>query len=464
MIAVATIVLILYIGFIGFVLKKTFEGDAYYLLLYILFTLPFYTTFQLVIFKGFDLSFLVDLFKYSKDFVFFTGFFVFIFGKKESFIQYKWQPTLLDKLFLGFMTLTLIYTLIPLGEAPFLSKIIYAKNTFLIGIVYFLGRNTTIDKQRWRFIVKVLIYLSVGSFLFALTETILGMHLQNILDYGRFNLLTNDIFPSGNYGLSWTFERPGPIKRFGSFFADPLEFASFLLLGLSAVLFKIYNSKLSINRLNHFVFFLLIIIGIYLSYSRSVIISVFLMLLISLFLIKKYRLLIKLIFGLLFISLITYYNSNIETKYFIMDTLTFQNSSSLGHLVKWIQGILSIIDNPLGSGLGTSGNSLSVDNEISIGGENQFIIIGVQLGLIGLLNYTGLIFYSIRNSYKLYNLENDRQFKYLPFIVCCLKFALIFPLLTSNAEIYTFLSLCGWFLVGLNERRYNNLKPNPVLN
>ena len=102
MIAVATIVLILYIGFIGFVLKKTFEGDAYYLLLYILFTLPFYTTFQLVIFKGFDLSFLVDLFKYSKDFVFFTGFFVFIFGKKESFIQYKWQPTLLDKLFLLF--------------------------------------------------------------------------------------------------------------------------------------------------------------------------------------------------------------------------------------------------------------------------------------------------------------------------------------------------------------------------
>ena len=35
----------------------------------------------------------------------------------------------------------------------------------------------------------------------------------------------------------------------------------------------------------------------------------------------------------------------------------------------------------LGSGLGTSGNSLSVDDQISIGGENQFIIIGVQTGL-----------------------------------------------------------------------------------
>ena len=100
MIVVATILLILYIGFIGFILKKIFEGDAYYLLLYILFTLPFYATFQLVIFKGFDLSPLVNVFKFSKDFVFFIGFFVFIFGKKESFIEYKWQLTLLDKLFL----------------------------------------------------------------------------------------------------------------------------------------------------------------------------------------------------------------------------------------------------------------------------------------------------------------------------------------------------------------------------
>ena len=83
MIVVATILLILYIGLIGFVLKKTFEGDAYYLLLYILFTLPFYTTFQLIIFKGFDLSSLVDVFKYSKDFVFFIGF-LFLFLEKKN--------------------------------------------------------------------------------------------------------------------------------------------------------------------------------------------------------------------------------------------------------------------------------------------------------------------------------------------------------------------------------------------
>jgi hypothetical protein len=87
LIVVATILLILYIGFIGFVLKKIFDGDAYYLLCYILFTLPFYTTFQLVIFKGFDLSSLVDVFKYSKDFVFFTAFLFLFLAKKNRLLN-----------------------------------------------------------------------------------------------------------------------------------------------------------------------------------------------------------------------------------------------------------------------------------------------------------------------------------------------------------------------------------------
>ena len=460
----AAFLLLLYFLILSFVIKKSISKKSIYPLIYIILFLPTYSIFQILIYDLSNNIFLVNLIKYSKDLSIIFIFFIYVFGGETPFLKIKWKLSELDFLFIFFSVMIFLFMIFPIGEANFLERTIYGKNLLLISIVYFLGRNVNYSFLELKFIDKALVLLTSISCIIAIIEFSFNTHLHTIINYSSYYLDLYDINSTGNYGLSWTFERPGPIKRFGSFFADPLEFASFLLLGLSAVLFKIYNSKLSINRLNHFVFFLLIIIGIYLSYSRSVIISVFLMLLISLFLIKKYRLLIKLIFGLLFISLITYYNSNIETKYFIMDTHTFQNSSSLGHLVKWIQGILSIIDNPLGSGLGTSGNSLSVDNEISIGGENQFIIIGVQLGLIGLLNYTGLIFYSIRNSYKLYNLENDRQFKYLPFIVCCLKFALIFPLLTSNAEIYTFLSLCGWFLVGLNERRYNNLKPNPVLN
>lgn len=457
---IAVILLFLYFFILSFIIKESIRKESIYPLLYIILFLPTYSFFQILIYDLSQNIFFVNLIKYSKDLSILFIFFIYLFGKKTSVFKINWKITRLDLLFISFSALIFFFMISPVGEANLLEKIIYGKNLLLISLVYFLGRNINYSFLDLNFINKTLVILTSLSCLIALIEFSFNTHLHSTINYSSFYLDLYNINPTGNYGLSWTFERPGPIKRFGSFFADPLEFSSFLLIGLSIVLFKIRSSKISINRIYYFIFFVLIITGIYLSYSRSVIISVFLMFFINLILIKKYRLLLSLISISFLIGVGTYYYSSEETKYFILDTITFQNSSSLGHLVKWIQGILSITENPLGSGLGSSGNSLSVDDQISIGGENQFIIIGVQMGLLGLINYIGLIYYSIRNSYKLFNLEKDFQLKYLPFIVCCLKFALIFPLMTSNAEIYTFLSLFGWFIVGLNERRYDHLKLN----
>ena len=454
MIIVATILLILYIGFIGFVLKKIFKGDAYYLLLYILFTLPFYTTFQLIVFKGFDLSALVDVFKYSKDFVFFTGFFVFIFGKKESFIEQKWQLTLLDKLFLGFMTLTLIYTLIPLGDISFFSKIIYAKNTFLIGIVYFLGRHTNIDKQRWRFIVKVLIYLTVGSFLFALSEKIFGTHLQSILDYGRFNLVINDMFPTGNYGLSWTFERQGGFPRYAAFFSNPLEFAASSLLFLSVGIHYLLHSKYNINRLTYLCLLLMVTLSFFFSYSRGAIIASGIIVFFTLFLEKKYHL-VRIVLTLVIVTIIyiSYFSSK-ELQYFVLDTLSFQNTSSLGHLLEWIEGVNSMIQNPMGIGIAMSGNANGVDQALKISGENQFLIYGVQMGFLGLLIYVSMLINGIKDSLKVFKLSSKHHVKSISFVAAATKIGLLIPLLTANAELYLFVAFISWFLIGFIETYY----------
>ena len=455
---IAVILLFLYFFILSFILRESIRKESIYPLIYIILFLPTYSFFQILIYDLSQNIFFVNLIKYSKDLSILSIFLIYLFGRKTSVFKIKWKVTKLDLLFISFSALIFFFMVFPIGEANLLEKIIYGKNLLLISLVYFLGRNINYSFLELNYINKILVILTSISCLVALIEFSLYTHLHSAINYSSFYLDLYNINPTGNYGLSWTFERPGPIKRFGSFFADPLEFSSFLLIGLSIVLFKIYTSKISINRMYYFIFFVLIITGIYLSYSRSIIISVFLMFCIILILIKKYRLLLSLIFVCLFITFGMYYFSSEETKYFILDTITFQNSSSLGHLIKWIQGILSISDNPLGSGLGISGNSLSVDDQISVGGENQFIIIGVQMGLLGLINYIGLIYYSIINSYKLFNLEKDFKLKYLPFVVCSLKFALIFPLMTSNAEIYTFLSLFGWFLVGLNERRFDKLK------
>ena len=454
MIVVAIILLILYIGFIGFILKKIFEGDAYYLLLYILFTLPFYATFQLIIFKGFDLSSLVNVFKYSKDFVFFIAFFVFIFGKKESFIEREWQLTILDKLFLGFMILTLVYMLMPLGGAPILSKIIYAKNTFLIGIVYFLGRHTNIDKQRWRLIIRFIIYLTVGSFLLALLEKIFGTHLQSVLDFGRFNLVMNDIFPTGNYGLSWTFERQGGFPRFAAFFSNPLEFSASLLLFLSVSLNYLLHSKYNSNRLAYLGLLLLVTLSFFLSYSRGAIISAGIIVFFTLFLEKKYHLLrivlVLVIFGVIYIS----FFSSKESQYFVLDTLNFKNTSSLGHLLEWLEGLNSMIQNPMGIGLAMSGNANGVDQTLKISGENQFLIYGVQMGFLGLLIYFSMLIKGIRDSLKVFKHSSKQHVKSISFVVAATKIGLLIPLFTANAELYLFVAFLSWFLIGFIETYY----------
>jgi len=453
LVVLAIILSIIYIGFIGFVLKKIFEGDIYYLLLYILFTLPFYSTLQLIIFKGFNVIPFVNLLKYSKDFVFFTGFFILIFGKKESFIEREWQLTLLDKLFLGFMTLTLIYTLIPLGSASLLSKMIYAKNIFLMGIIYFLGRHTNIDEQRWRFIVKFIICLIVGSFLLALLEIISGVHLQSILDYGRFNSIMYDVSPTGNYGLSWTFERQGSLPRFAAFFSNPLDFAASLLLFFSVGLNLLLHSKYNSNRLAYLGLLLLVIFSFFFSYSRGAIIASVILVFLTLFLEKKYFLL-RIALGLV-VLLVTYiFFSSYELDYFVLDTFNFQNTSSLGHLLEWLEGIESMLLHPMGIGLAMSGNANGVEQALKISGENQFLIYGVQMGFLGLYIYISMLFKAIKDSLKVFKDSSKQHVRSISYVAAATKIGLLIPLFTANAELYLFVAFLSWFLIGSIETYY----------
>ena len=453
MVVLAIILSIIYIGFIGFVLKKIFEGDTYYLLLYILFTLPFYSTLQLIVFKGFNVIPFVNLLKYSKDFVFFTGFFILIFGKKESFIEREWQLTLLDKLFLGFMTLTLIYTLIPLGSASLLSKMIYAKNIFLMGIIYFLGRHTNIDEQRWRFIVKFIICLIVGSFLLAFLEIISGVHLQSILDYGRFNSIMYDVSPTGNYGLSWTFERQGSLPRFAAFFSNPLDFAASLLLFFSVGLNLLLHSKYNSNRLAYLGLLLLVIFSFFFSYSRGAIIASVILVFLTLFLEKKYFLL-RIALGLV-VLLVTYiFFSSYELDYFVLDTFNFQNTSSLGHLLEWLEGIESMLLHPMGIGLAMSGNANGVEQALKISGENQFLIYGVQMGFLGLFIYISMLFKGIKDSLKVFKHSTKQHVRSISYVAAATKIGLLIPLFTANAELYLFVAFLSWFLIGSIETYY----------
>ena len=456
MIVLGIILLVLYCLFTLTVLSKVYNGKPVYLLFYITLFLPVYSVFQLILYDAFQNSILINLLKYSKDFVLISSFVLYLTGTRQSFFNRKFKFSLLDMLILGFLSLVTLYLFIPLGEATFLSKAIYAKNICLIGIVYFFGRNTDLSFENWNKILKILIGLILLSFAIALSESIVETHLHSFLGYSKYNLEINDIDPQGNYGLNWSFESQGAKPRYASLFADPLEFSASLILFFVISLWYFIHSKFRINKFFYLTLISIVVFSFFLALSRASMFSAVLVLILALYISKNYKVLLiggSFIF-LLFFYL--YFFSEEETRYLIQDTLSFQNTSSLGHLVEWIEGILSIYENPFGVGLSMSGNASGVDQSIKIGGENQFLIYGVQMGFVSIILYLSILIKSIWNSLRLYIKSSNSNIKSIGFITGLTKFGLLIPLFTANAELYLFVALFSWYLVGQVEK-LNNL-------
>jgi hypothetical protein len=215
------------------------------------------------------------------------------------------------------------------------------------------------------------------------------------------------------------------------------------------------HSKFRNNKFFYFTIISIVVFSFFLATSRASMLSAVLVLILALYISKNYKAL--LIGGSLIFSFFCYlyFFSEEETRYLIQDTLSFQNTSSLGHLVEWIEGILSIYENPFGIGLAMSGNASGVDQSIKIGGENQFLIYGVQMGFVSIILYLLILIKSIWNSLGLYIKSSNSNIKSIGFIAGLTKFGLLIPLFTANAELYLFVALFSWYLVGQVEKLNN---------
>ena len=450
---IGVLFIVFYVIIFGYSVIKISKGKIEYLIIYICICLPIYTTLQAQAFKIFNSEILVTIIKLSKDIIFTYTFIIFLFGKNINLFKRTFKFSLVDKLILCFTFLVTIYALIPLGEADFFSKLIYAKNLYIISITYLIGRNIKIDEVFFNTIKKILKYLIVSLTIFLFFEFILSTHFHSIIDFSNYNAIVNEIDPQGNYGLSWSFESQGSSPRYAAFFADPLELSASLLLLTSLLIYNFWNNK---TKISYSLLFMVSAAFLF-SFSRGAIVACLGIVLFGLLLNKNYKiLLIIFIFFIVLTTSLVYFGSE-EIRYLIIDTLRFENTSSLGHLVEWIEGTLSIFENPLGIGLAMSGNASGVDQAIKVGGENQFLIFGVQMGVLSVLIYVLILFYIIKRSSYVY-LKVLNFDKHISFIVACTKFGLLLPLLTANAELYLFVSLVTWFFAGYIESRYIELK------
>ncbi|WP_323757929.1 O-antigen ligase family protein [Roseivirga sp.] len=459
---VATFLLILYSILFFYVLDAVLRGKFEYVLLFSVIFFPIYALFLTFNYDAFELPILVNLIQYSKEIVIFGALGVWISGQRNM-LNRKWEISFLDGLFLSFLVLSFIFFVLGVGEATFTNRAVYLKNILLIGIFYFFGRQIKIDFKYWDRVFNVIFIMTVLACGLIILERVFSTHFHTLVGYAKYNLHLKDFEPVGTYGLNWTFEAEGGRPRYGSFFANPLELSSSMLISVALSTIYLLSVPYKTNKSKYFVILACSFICVLLAYSRASFVAFFLMLIFIAFLMRYYKILKAAIAVAVCIVLYISFFAADEVRYFVIDTLTFQNSSSLTHIVDWLKAVESMLSNPMGIGLAMSGNAGGVEESLIVGGENQYLIYGVQLGFLGALIYIGMLFFGIRDSWRAFRLSRSRQEAVIPFVAASVKFGLLLPLFTANAEAYIYVSLISWWFIGYAETIYQRNKKYQVL-
>lgn len=439
---------IIYISVFLLTTKEILKGNKEAFFVFLIFGLSIYTTAMSVTFKlGFGST--IGLLQSFKELLIIGLLSFSIFSLKKK-IQFHF----IDYAILIYFAYTFLYVILPIGGNTLIEKIFAFKTSSFFVLVYFTGR--LFDPLKL-FINKYFLYilvLAVAAAVVVLFEVLTNQHLQMRTGFAEYNYYFFNFEPTGRYGLSWTFESGGGFKRFASFFANPLEHAAATLISL-AVLGAYYTNNQYKFKLDKFgiVALAATFFSILFAVSRSSFASYF-VLIYGYGWITNKKYIPKLAHTAVFIAgaYILYLlskdmdkNSNLLRV--IVTTIDFSDASSVNHVIEWIQGINAIYLNPLGLGLGSSGSVAGSLGE-NIGGENQFIIIGVQFGLIALVIYIAIYASIIKNAkYWYYRLEGKE--KKVCLAVLLIKIAFIIPLFTSEIETSSYISYMVWLLTGI---------------
>lgn len=449
-IVVSLILLIAYALFYCYCFSQVLKGHMEFLLYYVVIFFPIYTVFLALVYNGLEVPILISILQYSKELIIFSSVILLIFGR-SNLVTRQWHVSWLDTLFLSFLGLSFIYMILPIGEADFVNKAIYFKNILLIGVFYFFGRNLKFSYTIWSRAFKIIGTITLLAVILVVFEKMTGRHFHSTIGYVKYNQQIKDVAPGGVFGLTFTFEAQGGQARFGAFFANPLEFSASMLITVALAVIMLLSVTYKSNKQKYLVLAGFAFVCVLLAYSRATFIAFFAMMVFMALMLKYYKLLATM-FGLAVLTAfyIMFFAVD-DVKYFVLDTITFENSSSVTHVIEWLQAVDSMITNPFGIGLATSGNAGGVDKDLQIGGENQFLIYGVQLGFIGMVLYLSMLIVGIKNSWRAFNRSESRKESVVPFIGASVKFGLIFALFTANAEAYLFISLVSWWLIGSGE-------------
>lgn len=365
-------------------------------------------------------------------------------------LNLKKKPKLhfVDKLMIAFFIYSFLYVLIPIGTYSFTEKVIGFKALAVFPLIYFTGRLCSSETINIKQIFSFVCILSIAAAIVLFFEVFFYTHLHTLSGFMEFSAQYFNAEPSGNYGLIWTFETETGLKRFGSIFSSPLELASSSIVALSVLMALATTKKYKIDFSNLYVIsFIATSFCVVFAVSRASFLNYFILIYCFAHITKNKKLVFYFhCFILASVIFIAFFLQG-DLFDFIINTLSFKNPSSLGHILEWLNGINAMVQHPLGMGLGSSGR-VSMESNDQVGGENQLIIIGVQVGIVALIIYV-LIYASLIKS-GLQALKNATgKKKRLIMFVILVKIGLIIPLITSYIDTFNYITYLSYFLSGL---------------
>ncbi|PJJ84079.1 O-antigen ligase family protein [Mucilaginibacter auburnensis] len=429
-------------------LREVYRGHHAGILIFIIFGVSMYLTAMPVMFTN-GLPFLIPPFQFFKEILVLLVLVLNIFALKN-----RPRFHLIDYLLFFYLACNIMYAVLPIGEQGFTDRLIALKSTSFYIVVYFAGRLLDPQKVYISKYLSYIIVLTIAAGVVLAKEVATNQHLQSTTGYAEYSYYFFNIKPSGSYDLSTTFESEGGYKRFASFFANPLEHAAATLLAISAILAMYTTDR------NNFQFKKVSVaalaasaLSIIFALSRAPLAAYFLVIYVYA-LVTRHKLIVRAfhaaaICGMLYVA---YLFSDFNDKRdglieVLMNTIDFSNPSSVGHIIEWVTAVNSIIDRPLGLGLGSSGRVGATLGE-NVGGENQFLIIGVQTGVIAMFVYMYVYFLFIRYGLKGLKYLKGKEHQ-LCLLILLMKVGLLIPSLTSEVESSSYISYMEWFLSGL---------------
>jgi hypothetical protein len=209
--------------------REVYKGRTEGILLFIIFGLSMYTTAMSVSFM-YGLKSFIPVFQFFKEFLVLS---VLVL----NIVNLKYRPRfhLVDYAILAFLLYTLMYAILPIGQQGFGARVLAFKSTSFYILVYFAGRFFDPKAIYINKYFNYVIILTIGAGAVLMMEVAMHQQLQLSTGYTDYCYYFFNIEPSGIFGLSTTFDSDSGLRRFASFFNNPLEHAGATLVALSVI-------------------------------------------------------------------------------------------------------------------------------------------------------------------------------------------------------------------------------------